>query len=57
MNEVLKTLCDNWEKRAEASDASSQTPDLTPDMADVFMVEAATTRRLARELRRALAST
>lgn len=57
MDEVLQALCDKWEKSAEASDASSLTPDLHPDMSDVFMVEAATTRRLARELRRALAST
>jgi hypothetical protein len=56
MDDLLKSLCENWEKRADAHDASSMTPDLAPDMADVYMVEAATTRRLARELRRALAS-
>lgn len=56
MDELLRTLCENWEKRADASDASSLTPDLNPDMSDVFMVEAATTRKLARELRRVLAS-
>jgi len=56
MDDVLNSLCENWEKRADATDASSLTPDLAPNMSDVYMVEAATTRRLARELRRALAS-
>ena len=52
MTDLLLALCEEWEKRANASDAASVTADLRPDMSDIYMVEAATTRRLARELRR-----
>lgn len=52
MTDMLLALCTEWEKRADESDKSSYSDDLLPKMSDVFMVEAATMRRMARELRR-----